>query len=284
MNFRVFSLNTHLFGGHWFLPKWKDSQRAEEIGEWLRAHKPDVVALQEVWDRRLFERSIATLEYDDDDDEHRPSFRFEGYGGKKDLIGINSGLAILSMLEGHTFEQEEFVSEDGMEAFATKGWVRATLVNQEANLTITVFNTHTQAAGRDVRRDQLEQLSDAVHAFRHANPTHTVFLVGDMNVPAGSDEYWDVLKPLFEPSREVPFESDTYSRLNPLSILFDKEGNSEQLDYIFFFQSLDGQTGIHLKHWEVVRILGKEKHARGITSREVSDHWGISATFSIYRK
>ena len=270
MDFSLFSLNTHLFGRHSLMPKWNDFERAETISEWLRTNKPDVVAMQEVWDEGLFDNHFASLS----------DYPQAGYGGDKDLIGLNSGLAILSMIEGHEFEQKEFETEAGVEALATKGWVKATL--KRAGTFITIFNTHTQANRAWVREEQLKQLAREVQAFREENRSHVVFVTGDFNVAFGSDEYRFVVKPLFQDAREVPLSKLTYSNSNALKRFFDSEAEEARLDYIFYFSSLDGKVSVKLKNQRVVQILSEETMAaRGFETREVSDHWGVFANFSI---
>lgn len=264
----ILSLNTHLFGGHWFLPKWNDTERAIEIGEWLRENRPDIVALQEVWDRGLFRKAIVKhSEY--------PSW---AYGARKDLIGLNSGLAILGMIEGQEFEQGEFVSESGMEAFATKGWLKATLV-KDPLIPITVFNSHTQSDDDHTREEQLKQLAFEVRRFREQNPNHVVFVVGDLNVEADSLEYRTVLKPLFEDADEVEFDSDTYSLANPLVRFFDSDATNSRLDYIFFYSNERFKVEVIDK--KVVRIRGKLKEGQGLDSSDVSDHFGVFSKFRL---
>lgn len=268
----MFSLNTHLFGRHFLMPKYEDFDRAKSISEWLRndKNKPDVVALQEVWDERLFDNHIAKLS----------GYPQSGYGGDKDLIGLNSGLAILSMIEGREFEQERFDTETGIEALATKGWVRATLV-LDGGAAITVFNTHTQASAAWARKEQLEQLVSEIQEFRKEHHSHLVFVTGDFNVAFGSDEYRRVLKPLFSDADEVPFRQLTYSNKNALKRFFDKDADEARLDYIFFYPtSVDGKTKVRLKHHRVVQIQAEETRA----IREVSDHWGVFANFVVESK
>lgn len=252
VDFCLLSLNTHLFGGHWFTPKFKDAQRAADIGEWLSEYQPDVVALQEIWDPKLFYNSIVPMS----------KYPHAHYGGIKEWIGINSGLGLLSMKEGKDFEQVAFDDEAGIDAFATKGWIRATLT--KGDYTITVFNTHTQSEYPRVRENQLWQLGDAVRAFRAEHPDHIVFVVGDLNT------YDANLIPALDPGKNMPVDGDTYSNASELKVYFNADAPEGRVDYIFYYES-DAHT-VELAESSVVIVHGED----GLPA---SDHWGVMGSF-----
>ena len=295
----ILTLNTLLFGEATG-PNWQDTQRAKDIGDIMNALNPDLVGLQEVWDpyrlSDLFGRSGCDY------------YEYGSYNNCHLVDTHNSGLALLSEYPLSNFAQVCWDDCDDTQCFASKGFVRATIVKD--GFSITVFNVHTQAYPTDedvqVREAQIEQLRDAVSNWRLSHPGHVVFVIGDFNIIGGTNEYDDNLVAKLAPiGGKDAFSGGppTYSKSNLLAAhiaRFTSDDNDpfppddQRLDYIFYFPSHDGSVSVVKTDIEVYEFRGSA--LSGCTTLlgfsemccndciEKSDHWSVRGLFQLVRQ
>jgi endonuclease/exonuclease/phosphatase family metal-dependent hydrolase len=182
-----------------------------------------------------------------------------------------------------------------LDGFASKGIAQATIFKNGFQLGI--FITHTQAehhqAGVNARRKQLEQLGSQIQEYRAFNPGAEVIAMGDFNVIAGSDDYFNSLL------RHTGLR-DTYSNLAPcldislhqatcahkqndLARFFDNTAfdcDDKRLDYVLYSH---GSAFDALPVKLEVRRYQAETSDDGKTMRDLSDHYGVAAEFSLWR-
>jgi len=201
---KLITFNTHLFGDAVInladpLPQlplnlaWKDAERAMAIGDVLSQEDVDLVALQEVWDPAMYPLIVNHAGFLG---AHHGSAVDPATWEGIDLPGeLNSGLALLSNLPGLPTVQYFYIDEaEFFESLASKGFLQTSVAKD--GFSIGVFNTHMQAEyGSEqiaARSAQIDQLAAAVLAYRQANPSHPVVVMGDFNVIGETDtEYTD---------------------------------------------------------------------------------------------
>jgi endonuclease/exonuclease/phosphatase family metal-dependent hydrolase len=197
------------------------------------------------------------------------------------------------------FLQIEYEEEAGFfEPSAAKGWVQATIFKDGFN--IGLFNTHTQAdyasSDYNARAAQIAQLRDSISAYRSLHPSHAVFAIGDFNVYGENTEYNNILVPRIgtqaggrDADRNSPgFDLNgskqwTYCDCNPLATYFDSDAISGRLDYIFYFNSIDGTVEIVPNYVEVLQFTGRSLTEDGLTTNQSSDHWAVYGQFKLIR-
>ena len=190
IDFKVLTLNTHLFAGSAVgTQDWKDVERSEDIAGHIYSMEPksDIVSFQEIWNSNMFkngDRGIQPL--------LSSIYPYGKAGNSLFPNGItfpvnlsHSGLAVMSRTSFNDFIQREYSAEYGnFESLSAKGWIQITTV--KGNFTITIFNTHTQADYTEddiaARWLQIFQLSNAILLHRILHPDHIVFAMGDFNV------------------------------------------------------------------------------------------------------
>ncbi|HEY9432087.1 MAG TPA: endonuclease/exonuclease/phosphatase family protein [Blastocatellia bacterium] len=311
---KVVTYNTHLFGdeGAGRFPTFADRARAAYIADWLRLEDADVIGLQEVWDEELADAIVQ-----------RAGYQHHYYNNDHDELDdfLNSGLLLLSKYPlvnpSLTFYRDEVSISDCvfsdplcpvknptepwkccipyLDGFASKGIAQATIFKNGFQLGI--FITHTQAehhqAGVNARRKQLEQLGSQIQEYRAFNPGAEVIAMGDFNVIAGSDDYFNSLL------RHTGLR-DTYSNLAPcldislhqatcahkqndLARFFDNTAfdcDDKRLDYVLYSH---GSAFDALPVKLEVRRYQAETSDDGKTMRDLSDHYGVAAEFSLWR-
>jgi endonuclease/exonuclease/phosphatase family metal-dependent hydrolase len=311
---KVVTYNTHLFGdeGAERFPTFADRARAAYIAEWLRLEDADVIGLQEVWDEELADAIVQLAGY--------PHHYYNNDHDELDDF-LNSGLLLLSKYPlvnpSLTFYRDEVSISDCvfsdplcpvknptepwkccipyLDGFSSKGIAQATIFKNGFQLGI--FITHTQAehhqAGVDARRKQLEQLGSQIQEYRSHNPAAEVIAMGDFNVIAGSGDYYDSLL------RHTGLR-DTYSNLAPCldMLLHQMTCVHKQNDLARFFENtafdcddkrLDYVLYSHGTAFDAlpvkleVRRYQAETSDNGKTMRDLSDHFGVAAEFSLWR-
>ena len=316
---KVVTYNTHLFGdeGAGRFPTFADRARAAYIADWLQFEDADVIGLQEVWDEEL--KNVIV---------QRAGYLYPYYINDHDELDdfLNSGLLLLSKYPlvnpSLTFYRDEVSISDCeffdplcpvknptepwkcfnllscipyLDGFASKGIVQATIFKDGFQLGI--FITHTQAehhqAGVNARRKQLEQLGSQIREYRSYNPGAEVIAMGDFNVIAGSDDYYNSLL------RHTGLR-DTYSNLAPCldMLLHQATCAHKQNDLARFFENtafdcddkrLDYVLYSHGTAFDAlpvkleVRRYQAETGDNGKTMRDLSDHFGVAAEFSLWR-
>jgi endonuclease/exonuclease/phosphatase family metal-dependent hydrolase len=319
--FTVLSWNTHLYGDDLSLPSgipgfpnlhWQDYERADFIGSYFagRILKPDMVALSEIWDEDLFVGG-------DGANGIRPQSGYSSWmnfpetkSGAVFACGLlpmpavfHSGLTMMAALPMAAMERVHYSDCSGdcptdgsPDCLASKGFIGATIA--KAGFSIRVYSTHTQA-GNDpdaisARQNQLRQLGDAITAYRSANPSHPVFVMGDLNVIGETGTYNFLGDQFgnrggFDAARNAPgayiFDQPdaSYSLLakNELAIHFDPASSNQRLDYVWYFPSLDGKVRVQPASVQVSKPNRPAVSADGLTSDEISDHYPIEATFRL---
>lgn len=294
---------------------WQENERAIRIGNSLASYDADLVALQEVWHSNSFDTVHAACAhvypnrfYGGTVDAYGvpPCIPIPGYGCWSPLLP--SGLGVLSDLpmvcQQFIFAEESGV-DDFFEPFATKGWLSAQV--QKDGFTIGVFNTHAIAGDANVadnwqvRRAQLQQLAIAIEQYRVLNPSNPVILVGDFNVKGSgspASEYKSTLQTLFGNSslqmvdaaradyQNLALNTVTSDANNKLGKYFDPSGYaSARLDYVLYSpESLNKTTRLVLDEVQTVKHRGPSGlSADGLVTSELTDHWGVHASFTIVR-
>jgi endonuclease/exonuclease/phosphatase family metal-dependent hydrolase len=294
---------------------WQESERPVRMGNSLAAYDADLVAVQEVWHSSSFDALYAGCAhvYPNrfyggfiDGNGVPPCIPIPGVGCWSPLLP--SGLGVLS---NHPMVCQQFVfdaesgADDFFEPFATKGWVFAEV--QKDGFTIGVYNTHAIAGDANVadnwqvRRAQLQQLATAIEQYRAVKPSNPVILVGDFNVVASSSsasEYKSTLQNLFGNSslqmvdaaradyQNLALNAVTSDANNKLGVYFDPSGYaSARLDYVLYSpESFNKSTRLVLDEVQTVKHRGPTGLSEdGLTTSELTDHWGVHASFTVVR-
>lgn len=285
---KVITYNTHLFGDEavGFPPTFADATRAALIAEFIKIENADVVALQEVWDEELASRIVQIAGY--------PHAFYSNEHDEWDDF-LNSGLLLLSKYPLVNASQMFYRAEDGLDGYASKGFVQATVI--EDGFQLGIFSTHTQAEhdgdAVKARRMQLEQLGSQIRRYRSENPGAEVIAMGDFNVISESGEYNDRLLPFLglrdayrnlEPCLDtIKHRATCNFHTNDLARLFDNtkfDCDNKRLDYVLYshgnaFDVLPGKL--------VVKRYQAAINSDGKSATDLSDHYGIAAEFLLWR-
>jgi len=142
----------------------------------LRKTDADVILLTELWDpsriEQLMEEISDTWPYIAVP-PRTPCFRM-----------LNSGLVLLSKLHIVEFEFEPFVESGGVDHFAGKGILSATLENG-----LRVMGTHTQANYNDTSKYNATQKAQVEQLLRHAASVRPQLVLGDFNMEVSSENF-----------------------------------------------------------------------------------------------
>ena len=286
----IITLNTHLAGDQWFMPSWQDYERADDIADFFGGPNPtpDVVGFQEIWDEDLFFGG-------DDANGIRPRSGYP-YGDHGDEgTFANSGCALMSKFPLADFVQVEWDDCSGVDCWANKGWVQATIVKD--GFSIGMFNLHADAdADEDdveARFSQMVQLKNAVNSYRAAHPSHVMFVMGDYNIYGETAEYDTTLIPHIgigtggrDADRNAPgfvFNSSewTVCDCNPLAMYFNDETASGRIDYIFYIPSLDDSVEVIPVSVKVLPFTGRTLTDDDLMTDQSSDHWSVYGQFKL---
>lgn len=281
----VLCYNTHLFGDELLgAETWADGARAFYMNQYVRNFGADVVCLQELWDEELV--PVIT-----------PGSTSGFYGGDSSAAKdtLNSGLLTMAYgLNALNPAFNAFDDEAGEDVFSNKGFTRVTVVKN--GIPITIYNTHTQSGSfGGTRQDQFAELAGSVAAFRVANPSHAILVMGDFN------DVGAVLLPFFgspfNPElRDTPFHTPNTADLgqcttcadNVLRQYFSGGTTNTVIDFVLFADSLDNTTVIKPVVYDVIRPEIPQPFPSitedGLTTRTLSDHEAIFARFEVYRR
>ena len=194
------------------------------------------------------------------------------------------------------------------DAFASKGFIQATIVKE--GFSFGIFTTHTQAEFHDdalaARRKQCNQLGAQIRDYRRKNPGAEVIAMGDFNVigannVAGEPDRREYLESLLggvglnDAYRNVPLctaaSRDANQRntcdanRNKLAEFFqnnEADCQGQRLDYMLYSH---GNAFDVLPMTVVVRQyqVSPAIIEAGAAAKDLSDHYGLMAEFSIYR-
>lgn len=286
----VITYNTHL---DLDANKCEDATRAYWLGWNLinGGYSADVVGLQEVWSGARRDDLFETCDYAD-----------EFYGSELNGRVKNSGLLLMTRAASMQYEdQVSYERGEGWDWFANKGFIRTTFNHD--GFDVTIFNTHTQSGNGDkeveTRARNLDQIAEAIMAWRIVFPTHVVIAVGDFNVPGEESEYYNTM------DEELGGDAGTldgarnegcgdYTRCtacpdNHLKQRWGDDGESTRLDYILFAPSLDGSVKVVIDDYQWLRFQIPESEDAipcgkdDALTRHLSDHDGAFARLKLYR-
>lgn len=199
------------------------------------------------------------------------------------FLGVRGNLQTPPM----AFQKYENMVEDDRWACKGVAYGRVTLRN---NKQIYLIQTHAQASytnseakDEKARQSQMQAtlfpiIEDALRNFKSG----PIFLLGDLNIIAGSEEYNHFAKqlssygmshgrniadawPLFSQDQGITYDPQN----NSLVQHFDSTQNQKQrLDYIFFTPDQAKITNIEVPHWQTNNV-------------DDSDHYPVVATFEL---
>jgi endonuclease/exonuclease/phosphatase family metal-dependent hydrolase len=272
--------NTHLYEGTvvGVQPKqlFRDAARQVAFQEQLCAAGMDVIGLSEVWASKTQDSIMAALR----------GVGMDGYAYQKGpVLKLNPG-TVLCAAGALTKPPMSFLPYNqltGWDKFAEKGvtYGRVRLHSAE----IFVVQTHTQASyvgsekeDRTVREAGIRSVLFPVIDQALQDFTGPVFLLGDLNISADSDEYKafslqmkgrglrDAWAALDTGQPGYTYDPDA----NNLVKHFDpSETVSQRLDYIYFREGTARVKDMKVLKWKTVDGV------------DLSDHYGICATFDI---
>lgn len=291
----IVSYNMRLFpGGALGLPNCRDTERAIYHGLNALGDSADVITMQEVWDGPLYSDNhfltIANLSV----------YPHRAHGSRVDPPALlDSGLGMLSRLPVSNVAQVRWAECNGgsWDCASTKGFLRATINKQGFGVGIFTLHTQSGTIQSDVatREYQLSQLSAAVLAYRLINPTHVVIVTGDFNVAGETTEYNNMRfhlgthggRDAAPNERCGDYLHCTKCCDNDLTALFSNPCHNERLDYVVYYNSLDGSvrvqpTGYTWFRW-FVPVGFPDVDCHGITTRHISDHDAIRVTLDLKR-
>ena len=243
-------------------------ERFPEIGRRLAVSSYDVIALQELWDRKS-QQIVTSSGY-----PHIAPSRYT-----PGLVG-RSGLAILSRHPIIEYEERSFKSRVGVERFVNKGMLRA-LIQLDSGVQCYVYTCHllsspepatrpllTAQRAHEVRSRQVDELAEFMASGSSGIPT---VVLGDFNCESGDPEYRK-LKTLLK----INLSSECF-RGAPVAT-FDPMVNSwacghgekaAALDHIWVPGSTDHRLVIH---------AGLEQSQPDFRGRHLSDHFLLGGT------
>lgn len=204
MYFNVLEYNTHLFMGTIaaVTEYYYDKERRAAIKQKLGAYQ--IVGLCEVWSN-------------DSKEVLREGREHWCYDGNTNPLQMGSGLLLLSDYPIIWMSFTEYFDADPntWDVLAQKGFLIAEIsipVKYHQDQHILVVLTHTQSGdeSKKTRKSQFKQLSKAIADAQKNHNDMPVILLGDLNVPATTEE-WKKSKEILNMSNSV----DTYEYSNP---------------------------------------------------------------------
>lgn len=173
----------------------KIANRIEKIAENLRSSNADIVMLSEMWDVKsviqLFRLLKDLYPYSVSSECIASNICFTNDMLIKypfiDVINAN-GLMMLSKYPIDKVEFTAFRDKQHAELLVKKGFLISTIIVGRAQ--VGVIGTHVQAYNyAKTRQSNLRQIMQGIAQYRHENPNNPVIVLGDFNVPYGSNEY-----------------------------------------------------------------------------------------------
>jgi endonuclease/exonuclease/phosphatase family metal-dependent hydrolase len=303
---RFCQYNTHLFEGtvaawgRFFGVKivFQDGPRARNIAYRLGMEQPDVVGLSEVWSSEY--QNYFSGQVKDWPGGASAYNTFLPNVSPIVPLGPRSGLVLI--VKGNFKETPEFRKYSGLigaDRLSPKG-VAGAIVNLSDSSTIKVIITHTQADYTDISPDKTRQarkegfhkvLYPMIDDLLKQDPTDApLFLMGDLNIVAGSDEYKDFCSSLDKYGLSDAFDSGkcdgngyTYdATVDTLVTYFDdtQRGVRQRLDYLFH----TGQASCEAMHVAQDYVIGAHDKDTVNHLLDLSDHFPLRVDFSISGK
>ncbi|SHH10028.1 sphingomyelin phosphodiesterase [Streptoalloteichus hindustanus] len=274
----VFMLSRNLY------PNWGQDQRADLIARQGVLSGQDVVVLQEAFDNEASARLLANLAAEYPHQTPVLGRSREGWdattGPFSDLAVEDGGVSVVSRWPIRERRQHVFTQKCGAETFAQKGFAYVRLAAPSG--AVHVIGTHLQAedGGCDdaaaVRASQLDEIRRFVDE-RRVPAAEPVFVVGDLNVVAGSAEFDRALARL--DARRPTFAGHPFSwdpGTNSVTAAQYPGQAPQHLDYVL---PLNGHpvaatwtnrtTAVHSPKWTV------KSWFREYTYTDFSDHYPV---------
>lgn len=263
---------------------------------------PDFVAFQEVWDDGDYEDNL--------DNAYGLTHSHDGFASNEIEDVQHSGLYMISREPFLDTGNGFYTAEIGIDALSSKGWI-AGRINKDG-FTIYLFTTHAQADDEndETRTQQFNQLMGVIQNIRQNTQHALVIIMGDFNVPEGSDEWTNSFhngimgpnhgKDLSAHSaswiHEILAGNFHYTYNTDVNELADAfEDNSRvRYDYIIGFDSYDGRMRMQtLAQGLPYPTMGSSLCALDLTcgnffclgtpcTNEISDHYPLTATLRLY--
>ena len=190
------------------------------------------------------------------------------------------------------------------EAFSSKGFIKTKITKD--GFPIIIYTTHAHSGNENdeiaARGAQMAQLGLDLFNFRFTNPGAAMVMTGDFNVPGEEHEYFDVMIPAVgdlagghDAVRNTPdacFAEGasiwSENRDNTLSIYFNPDTKNERLDHVLSNGSADGTIELlpvrtELRKYRAPATISGDGTFGFHSDRNLSDHYGIAATFKLYR-
>lgn len=267
---------TFLSYNTWLLPEifftaHRPHARSTAIADYLSSSDFEVIALQEVFTRKPFNRINQKMKAAGYYSTGKPDINFPKI--------LNSGLVTYSKYPIIASIFVGYRSCYGDDCFAGKGLLISKIKVKEDYL--YVVNVHLQASRHfkrvRARKKQIKQIAKILKRFNFDAP---VVLMGDFNVNKYGDEYQFLIDTLGV--LDKPFDGELiYSSDAVLNDHKKRKGHKERqlLDYNFLYNHQDFYY-LTLKS-KIIRPKGSYKKWRDI---DLSDHFAIFSTLSFLQK
>lgn len=256
----------------WLLPDifftaHRPQARSQAIADYLSRSDIEIIALQEVFTRRPFNRIDRKMTSAGYYSSGKPQYNFPKV--------LNSGLVTYSKFPIIASIFVGYNNCYGDDCFAGKGLLISKIKIDQQYL--YVVNIHLQASNHfrriRARKKQISQIAETLKKFRFDAP---VVLMGDFNVNKYGSEYQYLLDTL--ELRDVPLNGElTFSSDGVLNDHKSKKGHKERelLDYNFLYNH---QDFYYLTlGTEIIRPKGCYKKWHDI---DLSDHFAIKSILS----
>lgn len=301
MRLTLLTYNVHLFSPLTALPAWfrgqvavkDDAVRCRKIAKRLLGTSADIVALTELWHGAYVSDLLRRVAH-----VYPHAYAAPGANYLRGQL-LGSGLVLLSK---HPISEATFVPfRDcaGDERWAQKGFICAR-VHVRPHLDVDVISTHLHAPCGDApyaaeRLSNVTQLIDAIDALQKRG-RQRVFVVGDLNITAGSDEYQMLtealsirgLKDAVEAAQEQPLLA-TIGNNNSLQWLFGRHNKTARVDYVFAPQDALASALTQPRYLGAEELRASFKHpytykaqeGKGWVVHDLSDHYPLLATVDL---
>lgn len=176
---------------------------------------PDVICFQEVFTEKATDILVKGL---------RERYPYIIHNVGKNIIGVNSGLMLLSKYPITDISFSPFTIRHGQNALSQKGVLNA-VIKLPADKNIVVTNTHLEAGGKlsreyvvfgrgfDTSAVKELQMTEALKAANEIAPTKQPLLsifAGDLNAPLKADSINNVQQCLLTHQYQNPATANTY--------------------------------------------------------------------------
>ena len=243
-----------------------NSERAEEIGKWIRNSEFDIITFQETWDNKAMSKLLKEVK------EDYPYCLISKPSAPIDKV-MSGGLSIISkypIIKSNSVIYENCSDED---CIAAKGAIHV-LVQISKNSYINIVTTHLNAfnSSENIESRKLQILELNQFIANIDTTTGPLVITGDFNIDgiANDDEYKNLLKELNVSKYEISNPSTVNCDGNCFCV---GSGINEQLDYIFIINEEKRLIRLETKHNDL------STSDINLLVNFLSDHKAVSAKF-----